>query len=93
LFAPDGQYANLLQHYSFTLEPGKWALVTQPINGEWPKPTHSAQTLGDYVQACAAANIPLTMNMLISQDVTRHRPFVNPETLELMRHVRRVVRS
>jgi hypothetical protein len=93
LFAPDGQYANLLQHYSFTLEPGKWALVNQPADGEWPKPAHSAQPLADYVQVCAEANVPLTMNMLISQDVTRDRPFVNPETLELMRYVRSVVRS
>lgn len=85
------QYPNLLQHYSFTLE-RSWVLRSKPAKG-FPDPVHKAEELIDYIRKCNDANVPLTMNMLITQYVTRERSFVNPKTIALMREVRKAIRG
>ena len=37
------------------------------------------------------ADVPITVNIMITQDVIRDQPFVNPRSLELMREIRRAV--
>jgi Alpha-L-fucosidase len=85
------QYPHLLQHYSFTLERG-W-IITKSPHGTFPEPVHSTSTLIDYVRSSSAAGVPLTMNILITQDVTRKRPFVNPKTLEQMKALKKAIRK
>jgi hypothetical protein len=45
------------------------------------------------VRTCQAAGVPVTMNILITQDVTREKPFVNEKTLDQLRQVRKAVRK
>ncbi len=85
------QYPGLLQHYSFTLERG-WVIKGKPTEG-FPDPVHEAGALIDYIRECDDANVPLSMNMLITQDVTRKQPFVNPKTLTLMKELRKAIRG
>jgi len=49
--------------------------------------------LGDYCKRMARAKIPLSINIVITQDVTRHQPFVSPASLEEMAAVRKAVRG
>ncbi|MDP6038353.1 MAG: alpha-L-fucosidase, partial [Candidatus Latescibacteria bacterium] len=93
-FDEQGDYAGLLQHFSFTLEPA-WTLKQQQQIRDpgFPKPVHDTEELIGYVRTCQAARVPVTMNILITQDVTREKPFVNKETLEQMGQVRRAIRS
>lgn len=37
------------------------------------------------------ADVPITANILITQDVPRYQPFVNPGPLELMRQIRKAL--
>ena len=92
-FDEGGDYAGLLQHFSFTLE-SAWVIKSpkQVSGGKFPDPVHRADQLVDYVRTCQAAGVPVTMNILTTQDVTREKPFVNEKTLDQLRQVRKAVR-
>ena len=63
------------------------------MRGEWPKAIYPTTMLGDYCKRMARAKIPLSINIVITQDVTRHQPFVSPASLEEMAAVRKAVRG
>ena len=37
-------------------------------------------------------NIPVTINLLITSDVTAEKPFFNPKSVEIMRQVRQAIK-
>lgn len=88
---PSGPYAGLTPHYHFTLE-DEW-YPDKPMNGQWAPPIYQTEMLVDYFKKMAQAEWPLTINMVITQDVTAQRPFVNPSSLEAMIAVRKAVRG
>ncbi|RAJ07997.1 alpha-L-fucosidase [Arenibacter echinorum] len=93
LFEEGGRYEGLQEHSSFVLD-GSW-FPKEPFNGIIRRdsnskggPTFSEQEYLDYFHKMAKANVPVTVNMLITQDVTRDQPFVNPKSLEFMKKVK-----
>jgi len=40
----------------------------------------------------AAAGWPITMNVVITQDVTRKQPFVSPRSMQTLREIRRALK-
>lgn len=91
-----GRYEGLQPHFTFTLD-GSWrplerynGIIRRDSRSEGG-PVRPFIEYVEYFRRMDAAGVPLTANMLITQDVTRTRPFVNPQTLELMRHIRRAV--
>lgn len=78
--SPGGPYAGLQPHFNFTLE-DEW-YPEKPMNGKWPPPVYPASVLVHYAKRMASEKWPLTINLVISQDVTRDHPFVNPASLQ-----------
>ena len=90
-FAPGGPYEGLQPQYHFTLE-DEW-YPDKPMNGRWPAPIYATRALVDYFQRMAAAHYPLTINLVVTQDVTAAHPFVNPVSLDEMIAIRKAIRG
>ena len=90
-FLPGAPYAGLTPHYDFTLE-DEW-YPDKPMNGKWAAPIYPEKMLVNYFKSMAEARWPLTINIVITQDVTADHPFVNPASLEEMVAVRKAVRG
>jgi hypothetical protein len=86
---PNGPYAGLTPQYDFTLEDTWYS--DKPMNGKWAPPIYATGVLVEYFKKMARAKWPLTINMVISQDVTAHQPFVNPASLQEMVAVRKAI--
>ncbi len=56
-------------------------------------PIHAPEDYVSYFRDIAAAGIPATINMLITQDVTRHQPFVHPDCLAVMQQVKKATKT
>jgi hypothetical protein len=65
----------------------------KPMNGKWAPPIYPKEMLVDYFKSMAQSKWPLTINIVITQDVTADHPFVNPASLEEMVAVRKAVRA
>jgi hypothetical protein len=90
-FLPGAPYAGLAPQYNFTLE-DEW-YPDKPMNGKWAPPIYPKEMLVDYFKSMAQSKWPLTINIVITQDVTADHPFVNPASLEEMVAVRKAVRA
>jgi len=92
LFEKGGRYEGLQEHSSFVLD-GAW-IPQEPYNGVIRRdsntregPVFSEEEYIEYFKQMDEADVPLTVNILITQDVTREQPFVNPKSLELMKKI------
>lgn len=63
----------------------------EPMEGKFIAPQHTPEEYVQYFKDMNAANIPVTINLLITQDVTSKQPFVNPDSLAIMRKIRQAV--
>lgn len=88
---PGGPYAGLAPQYNFTLEEGWYP--DKPMNGNWAPPLYPTATLVDYFKKMTEAKWPLTINLIITQDVGADHHFVNPASLLEMVAVRKAVRG
>ncbi len=79
------------------LEPGWFIAIDgwrtrKPFQGRFhEQPRHPPARYADYFRRMAAAGVPVTANLIITQDVTRKQPFFNPASLAVMRAVRKAV--
>jgi len=90
-FGPGGPYEGLQPHFNFTME-AEWN-PKRPLNGSWLPPVYKQQDLVRYFQQMAARQWPLSINLVITEDVTSRQPFFNPASVELMRSVRRALKG
>jgi Alpha-L-fucosidase len=90
-FSSGGPYAGLAPQYHFTLE-DEW-YPDKPMNGQWPPPLYAKELLVEYFTRMAQSRWPLTINMVITQDVTADHPFVSPVSLVEMEAVRKALRE
>ena len=88
---PGGPYEGLQPQFNFTLE-NEW-YPEKPMHGQWPKPIYPTTMLAQYCKRMARAKVPLSINIVITQDVTPHQPFVSPASLEEMAAVNKAVRG
>ncbi|MDO5968756.1 alpha-L-fucosidase [Flavivirga aquimarina] len=93
LFKDGGRYEGIQQHASFVLD-GAW-IPREPYNGVIRSdanakegPTFSEEEYIDYFKKMDAANIPVTVNILITQDVIKGQPFVNAKSVELLKKIK-----
>lgn len=79
--------------------PARWFHVDgwvsrTPHNGVVGKgPAHPVEDYVRYFKAMDEANVPLTVNLQISADVVKGQPFFNPDSLDVMRAVRKAIRG
>jgi hypothetical protein len=88
---PGGPYEGLQPQFNFTLE-DEW-YPEKPMHGRWPKAIYPTTMLAQYCKRMARAKVPLSINIVITQDVTPHQPFVSPASLEEMAAVNKAVRG
>ncbi len=92
LFEKGGQLELVQPALWFVMD--DWRPKKGPFNGKiGDGPRHPADEYIKYFKKMAAAKIPLTINLLMTQDVTKDKPFVNAESLEVMRQIRKAVRD
>ncbi len=97
-YAKGARYEGLQPHFCFTLD-GSW-VPDEPFDGqirtnkyEKGGPLRPEQEYIDYFKRMAKANVPVTTNLLITQDVTSQQPFFNPKSIELMKKIRKAVKG
>ena len=88
------RYEGLQEHAIFILDDFWYS--REPFNGNIRAsseveggPTFTDQEYISYFKKMADANVPVTVNILITQDVTSKQPFMNPKSIELMRKVKK----
>ncbi|MCB1122142.1 MAG: alpha-L-fucosidase [Verrucomicrobiae bacterium] len=90
-YEPGGPYHG--QNPAWFLFMDEW-IPRKPLNGTFTAdPAHSTEEFVDYFKRMDAADIPVTINLLITQDVTRDQPFMNEKSLAIMREVRKAIRG
>ncbi|WP_103190796.1 alpha-L-fucosidase [Formosa algae] len=63
-------------------------------NGKFTqKPKFSAEKYIEIFKAADKANMPITINLAMTPDVTTDHPFFNPECVEIMKQVRKAVKG
>ena len=73
------------------MDRGGW-FQSRPMNGRFgPGPVHSTEEYVDFFKRMAEANIPVTINLLMTADVTDEHPIFNPECMAVMEEVRKAV--
>lgn len=91
MFRKEGQYDGL--------QPAFWGHIDEwirfePYHGTFPDdPVYTTQEYIELFRIMDEANIPVTMNMLITSDVTSERLFFNPKCVEIMREVRKAIKG
>ena len=66
----------------------------KPFNGQHGRgPVHSTKEYVDFFKRMAADNIPVTVNLLMTADVTKEHPIFNPKTMAVMEEVRKAIRG
>ncbi|MEO2014461.1 MAG: alpha-L-fucosidase [Fuerstiella sp.] len=89
LFGEEGQLGDVTA--------GRWMKMDEwiprlPYNGRiGPGPRHQTSEYIAHFQRMAEANVPITINLLITQDVTRDQPFFNPKCLAVMEQIRKTI--
>ena len=64
------------------------------MNGKFSKdPVHSAEEYVNYFKQMAEEKISVTINMLMTADVTADHPIFNPKCMAVMKKVRKAIRG
>jgi hypothetical protein len=91
LFEKQGQFENLYRASWFSMD--GWVSM-KPKNGiisEGPK--YSVNEYINCFKILDQANVPATINLMITADVTKDQPFFNPECIEVMKKVRIAIKG
>ena len=73
------------------MDRGGW-FINRPMNGQWgPGPIHSTEAYVDFFKRMAAAKVPVTINLLLTADVTDDHPIFNPKCMAVMEEVRKAI--
>ena len=65
-----------------------------PMNGQFRRgPKYSTDVYVDFFQRMAARKIPVSINLLMTADVTAEHPIFNPKCMAVMEEVRKAIRG
>lgn len=74
------------------MDRGGW-FANSPMNGRISGgPVHSTEEYVDFFQRMAAAKVPVTVNLIMTADVTDEHPIFNPQCMAVMEEVRKAIR-
>jgi hypothetical protein len=93
LIGPGRQLGDVTNAWWCLMDKEGW-LANKPMNGSFGQgPVHSTEDYVDFFKRMAAAKIPVTINMIMTADVTAAHPIFNPKCMEVMEEVRKAVRG
>jgi len=66
----------------------------EPMNGQWRRsPEHSTEEYVNFFQEMTEKKIPVSINLVMTADVTSEHPIFNPECMAVMEEVRKAIRG
>ncbi len=93
LIGPGRQLGDVTTAWWCLMDRGGW-LANSPMNGRISGgPVHSTEDYVAFFQRMAAAQIPVTINLIMTADVTAEHPIFNPQCMAVMDEVRKAIRG
>jgi len=93
LIGPGKKLGDVTPAWWCLMDQGGW-FQNRPMNGRFgPGPVHSTEEYVDFIKRMAAAKIPVTINLIMTADVTDEHPIFNPECMAVMEDVRQAIRG
>jgi hypothetical protein len=93
LIGPGTQLGDVTPAWWCLMDQGGW-FINRPMRGQWgPGPVHSTEEYVDFFERMADARIPVTINLLLTADVTDDHPIFNPKCMAVMEEVRKALRG
>ena len=93
LIGPGKQLGDVTPAWWCLMDEDEW-FQNKPMNGKWSGgPIHSTKEYVDFFKQMADAKIPVTMNMIMTADVTDSHPIFNPKCMAVMEEVRKAIRG
>lgn len=97
-FEKGGRYEGMHGHSAFVLD-GSW-IPREPYNGVIRSnseskggPNFSDEEYIEFFKKMDEADIPITTNIMITQDVVKGQPFFNPKSIELMKKIKKALKE
>ena len=93
LIGPGQQLGDVTPAWWCLMDQGGW-FQNRPMNGRFgPGPVHSTEEYVDFFKRMAEAKIPVTINLIMTADVTDEHPIFNPKCMAVMEEVRKAIRG
>ena len=93
LIGPGKQLGDVTPAWWCLMDQGGW-FQNRPMNGQYSGgPVHSTEEYVDYFKRMEAAKVPITINLIMTADVTDEHPIFNPKCMAVMDKVRQAIRG
>ncbi|MGJ8677045.1 MAG: alpha-L-fucosidase [Akkermansiaceae bacterium] len=93
LYGPGQQFGDVIPAWWCLMDKEGW-YAKEPMNGEISDgPAHSTEEYVDFFKSMAEEGIPVTINLIMTADVTDEHPIFNPDCMAVMEEVRRAIRG
>ena len=93
LIGPGRQLGDVTTAWWCLMDRGGW-FPNRPMNGQWGRgPVHSTEEYVAFFKQMAEAKVPVTINLIMTADVTDEHPIFNPECMAVMEEVRKAIRG
>ena len=93
LIGPGKQLGDVTNAWWCLMDKEGW-LSNRPMNGQFGKgPVHSTEEYVNFFQQMAEKKIPVTINIIMTADVTSEHPIFNPKCMAVMEEVRKAIRG
>ncbi|QDT08267.1 alpha-L-fucosidase [Planctomycetes bacterium K23_9] len=93
LIGPGKQLGDVSPAWWCLMDQGGW-FQNRPMNARYSGgPVHSTQKYVDFFKRMAEAKVPVTINLIMTADVTDDHPIFNPECMAVMEEVRKAIRG
>jgi hypothetical protein len=91
LIGPGRQLGDVTTAWWCLMDRGGW-FAKSPMNGKISGgPVHSTEEYVAFFQRMAVAKIPVTVNLIMTADVTDEHPIFNPQCMAVMEEVRKAI--
>jgi hypothetical protein len=93
LIGPGKQFGDVVPAWWCLMDEGGW-FQNKPMNGQYGGgPQHSTEEYVEFFKEMAAAKVPVTINLIMTADVTDEHPIFNPKCMAVMDEVRKAIRG
>lgn len=93
LFGSGEQFGDVIPAWWCLMDADGW-YPSKPLNGKISDgPVHSTEEYVDFFKSMAAEGIPVTINLIMTADVTDEHPIFNPDCMAVMKAVRKAIRG
>ena len=93
LIGPGKQLGDVTPAWWCLMDQGGW-FKNRPMNGRYSGgPVHSTEEYVEFFKRMAEAKVPVTINLILTADVTGDHPIFNPKCMAVMEEIRKAIRG